>query len=368
MRSRFAQVQVLAALLIVVGAGILHGQGPPSPSQRVSLAEPVRLPGDYSKISGLAEVTAAKLIVTDEREKLVHVISLHTAARKTIGRDGRGPLEFRIPRHVFATPDGGYAIADMGNRKVLLVDSTDVVHTSYSYPQPVWAARLGGVDAHGRLYFEPLADIDRQTQQPVDSVNLYRWQPASEELTPILRIDAPDVALHVVTGTNAGTRQVDRLLFPEPFGISDEWVVLSGNRILVWQESRRQLQVLDLDGRPVRRPTSALYEAVKVTSADRAAAVPPGTTIEWSIPDAKPIMADGSALGSPDGHLWLRLHGSAGSTTQAYAVFDADGRHRGTARAPSTQTLVGLGRGAAYFAEKDQDDLVTLIRYQVRYE
>lgn len=172
----------------------------------------------------------------------------------------------------------------------------------------------------------------------------------------------------MVTGTNAGTRQVDRLLFPEPFGIGDEWVLLSGNRILVWQESRRQVQVLDLDARPVHEPTSAPYKAVKVTSADRTAAVPPGTTIEWSFPDAKPIMIDGSALGSPDGHLWLRLHGPAGRNTQSYAVFGADGRHLGTALAPSSQTLVGLGRDAAYFAEKDEDDLVTLIRYQVRYE
>jgi len=367
MTSRYVGIVAFISLCLGTATGHVNAQEAVTTSAAVILHDPTRLPGDYTRIAGFAEIESDKVIVTDDREKLIHVLVPSTGASRTIGREGGGPLEYRLPRHVYATGHGTYAIADMGNRKLLAVDSADVTVASYSYPEAIWASRFGGADDRGDLYFEPFGGVDRRTQQPAESVTVYRWRPAANELEPVLRLDAPDRAMHVVTRTVDGATETDRFTFPEPFSVADQWVVLGGDRIAVWRESPRILELVGLDGQEIAPPTHVPYAPVKVTDADEAAARRPGLEIDWTFPEYKPIVVDGSALASPDGHLWLRLHGPADASMSQYAVFDKGGRLLGTASAPSSQTLVGLGRAVAYFSDKDQDDLLMVIRYKVTY-
>ena len=307
------------------------------------------------------------MIISDERERLVHAVSLSTRTRATIGREGGGPLEFRTPHRVYATGHGAYALADTGNRKMLLVDSADVIVASYAYPEPIWAALFGGVNNDGHLYFERFVGVDRATQRPVDSVTVYRWLPATGAIEPVLQLDAPDKAMHVVTRTVGGGTGTSRFLFQEPFSVGDEWAVLTGDRIAVWREQRDALELFDLDGQPISPPLAVAFPPVRVTEADHDLAAPTGTDVTWTFPEYKPIVTDGSGLASPDGYFWLRLHGPARADTARYVVFSTSGQLAGVASAPSDQTLVGLGRGAAYFSEKDDLDLITVVRWQVAY-
>ena len=69
----------------------------------------------FSQIAGIRELSNGKVIVSDQRERIVLLIDMKTQASTRIGREGSGPGEYGTPQRIIALAGDTSAIQDPSN-------------------------------------------------------------------------------------------------------------------------------------------------------------------------------------------------------------------------------------------------------------
>ncbi|HEX9165739.1 MAG TPA: hypothetical protein VF862_07490, partial [Gemmatimonadales bacterium] len=90
----------------------------------------------FTEIRGLRELPDGRVLVSDWRDKVVMLVDLRSGAATKIGREGQGPEEYAMPTWLWAQPDGGALLQDMGNRRFLPIGPDGKVGNAISPPQP----------------------------------------------------------------------------------------------------------------------------------------------------------------------------------------------------------------------------------------
>lgn len=193
-------------------------------AQKLALTKPdAEYPEPFTEVRGLRELPGGRVLVSDWRDKVVMLVDFRSGSATKIGREGQGPEEYAMPTWLWAQPDGGALLQDLGNRRFLPIGPDGKVGKAVSPPQPPAPNGEGrpgggmmmigalidarGVDAQGRLYFQGMP-MPAGEGTGADSVPLMRWDRANEVDTVGWLPIAPDMRPQVTRGNNGTTMSI----------------------------------------------------------------------------------------------------------------------------------------------------------------
>ncbi len=386
--------------LTTAGAFLL-GAVPFLPAQQPTpLGRPVaEFEEPFSRVSGMRELSDGRVIVSDQREKLVHLVDLQRQTARVVSREGSGPGEYAMPTSLFAMPNDQTLLVDMMNRRFLMIrpDGTPgetIAPPSITPPAGAGAgpaAMIGGlvnprgVDGQGRLYFQDMGI--RPGQASPDSVPVLRWTPGQTRVDTAAWVKGPPTSMATTPAGPAGgggTRMSFTMGSSVVWSPQEAWAVAGDGRVARVQPDPYRVVWYDANRRGTAGPTVP-YSPIRVTEADKRAyieqqAANPPTMImmgggggasvqrpqmpEPTFAETKPAFSGTSSVfASPEGEVWVLRTRPANDHTPVYDVFDASGRLARKVALARGSRVVGFGRQSVYVVRTDEDDLEYLQRF-----
>lgn len=373
-------------LAILLPTGLPRANAAQEP---IRLGEPAgRAPESFSRVAGLRELPDGRVLVSDNRERVVRVVDFQAGRMTTVGREGAGPREYAAPGALFALPQGRSIMVDGRNQRFLYfgpdgqpTETTPILRLSGGQGVSLGLGAPGGVDAQGRLYFAMQAFGGGGA--PPDSIPILRWTPGTERVDTVGVIRNPTAGAPVATRT-AGTGASFSMQTPVVYRAQEQWgITPDGTLIRVMPDPYRL--VVQRAGQPARPGAVIPYTPIPVTDADRQAyrqtqAAAPRPQITTSGPEGtrtfspdlpeptfeptKPAFwGTGSVVVAPTGETWVLRTRPANDRVPTYDVFDATGNRVRRIALPPGGRLVGFGARHLYVAVTDEDELEELRRY-----
>jgi hypothetical protein len=357
------------------------------------LAQPdAKLAHEFSAINGFRELPDGRVLVADGIDEVVLRADLRTGRADTVGRVGQGPGEYKNPDAMYALPNGGTLLVDLGNGRLNFLGADG----KYVSSTPIAQGDFPGVsivipravDAQGRIYYQPAMGGPRGGIP--DSASIVRWDRARSRYDTIGKVKLPAMNTQS-SGSANNQRMVQR---PRPYPAQDAWNVAADGRVAIARAGDYRVDWIGADGRAVRgRPIPV--RAVPVAQADKRewmAEQANGLRInvqnvngqmsmafsrggrddqddvdeaisetEW--PSSKPPFLGGAVWVTPEGEAWVERTVPAGAA-RVMDVFDAAGNIKERVTLPVDRRLVGFGRGVVYLRYADASDLQFLERYR----
>ena len=398
-----------SALLCAAVTTAVLAQDPPLrtlPKMDLEYAEP------FSCISGLRELSDGRIVVADQREKIVQIVNLRTNAVVKVGREGQGPGEWAVPAGLFAAAGDTTLLWDQGNRRMLVINPNGTTGKSFT---PTVTSGTGvtiitvprGVDRQGRIYLPGAEFASPPGGGPpvaADSVAMLRYDPAASKLDTLgfLRTPKPDIS-----SSSRGEQRTVMIMAPNPLLPQATWTVTADGRVAIVQPEPYHLEWLSPTKARTVGPTIR-YSRLPVTQADKEApGVPNNCSISISMggspggaagaagrggistsigggreggrgapvrndwPEYKPPFLgggrfnNGNVVAAPNGEVWVLRTRAAGDEVPVYDIFDARGQVTGRIALPKGARLVAFGKGTVYLSRMDEDDLLYIQRYQL---
>jgi hypothetical protein len=331
-------------------------------------------------------------MVADPLGQVLVVLDLETGSADTLGGVGQGPGEYRQPDAVFALPGDSTLLVDLGNARMIIVapdgSFAETMPMTGGEPGPgagLMIIRPAGVDASGRIYFEPFGGGIGGAIP--DSSPIVRWDRRTGVMDTVARVKRPEMKRSESGG--AGDRSVS--IMPVPLSPEDAWAVAPDGRVAVARAPDYRVDWIAPDGRVVRGEPVA-YDPVRIRSADREEWLeglggglrvslsvengqrrvslgrgsgghggPDPERLEW--PEFKPPFMANRVWVTPTGEVWVRRHVPAGRPGEI-DIFAAGGVRRGNLTLPPHRRIVGFGRGVVFLVHTDEMGLQWLEGYR----
>jgi hypothetical protein len=404
--SRLSRAVTAAGVLLLLPA-VAAAQVPtrPLPKADATFDEP------FSSVAGVRELRDGRVLVADNRDKLVQLVNLETGTVTRVGREGAGPGEYGLPTGLVALPGDTTLVVDPMNQRYLpvlpdgKVGATFRIEPKEAGPAGPGGVAIGGlaftrprgVDTRGRMYFEgsPFG-MGPNGPTSMDSVPLMRLERAGMKVDTLAWLQLPKGSNEIRTSGGADNRQVMiRMGGGTPFAARDEWAVLPDGRIAIARSGRYGVDIVSGPRQRVAGPVVA-FTPVKVGEAEKeeyraarrnaqpimmtrsvggggggnvdtravTSAAVGGEPESW--PAVKPPFVGANAvLATPTGEVWVLRSRPASDKIPAYDVFDATGKLTGKVTLPPGTRVVGFGAGTVYTVKLDEDDLQTLQRHRM---
>ncbi len=333
-----------------------------------------------SRIAGIGALADGRLIVSDSKDRELHLVSRDGRRSEPFASRGEGPGEYRMPFSVLRGPGDTLLIYDAGNRRYLRVSPAGTRLADLAVPvaflQAGGIAPGRGVDGAGAVYFQAdVVGMVNGAPKRNERQSVKRWRPGAERLDTVARPRDHSAASHA----NA--------FFP--FAERDAFVVARDGRVGVLSAADYRLTWYR-DGVAVATGPAITHEAVRITTADREAfrreraASPAGMARasggggepspqmlrrveemfpDATFPDAKPPFIEDGALLSPGEDVWVIRSGPHGERRARIDILTSGGVRRGWLALPEGRRLVALAREGVYLARIDEDGLEWLERY-----
>lgn len=373
---------------------------PVAAQQKVALGKPLAETAEsFTNISSIRELASGKVLVSDQRDKIVQLVDLASGTMTKVGREGSGPGEYAFAGTLIGLPDGTTLLHDLLNRRFLTISPDGKPGDFVEMPRPATSAApagggpviLGGItnvrgyDARGRIYF-PGSPFSA-TGGTADSVPLLRWDRVKPTFDTVGFLKQPSGS---ASRTQSGGNVTVRIGNNKRFTPTETWGVAGdGSVVRVFPEPYR---VAWLTGKgPAALGPVVPYTPMKVTEADKKEILDnlrrsPGTTIMLGGPGGggrttgappanfqppppefaetkPPYDGQGAVQVTPEGEVWILRTRPAGDKVPTYDVFDRSGALvRKVSLNPSSR-VVGFGKGVVYVARTDEDDLQYLQRF-----
>lgn len=389
----------LAPAVAAVVAGPAYAQNIPT---RALTRPDVEYSEPFTQITGVRELRDGRVIVTDPRDKVVQVVDLRAGTAEKIGREGSGPGEYAMPLRLFPLPGDSSAVADMLNRRMLVItpDAKPGGFIDLNAPaaNPSAGGRGGGgmvlaggptnitaVDNRGRMYLQgsPFRMVDGQPQS-ADSVTIERWDRTTGKRDTLAWLQVPKGNTQITGG--AGGRMSIRIGGGTmPFSTQDQWAVAPDGRVAIIHHEPYSVDFVSAAG--VRTKGQAIrFDRIRVTEKHKEqyreqqrsatgmmvtnnngrqsaqmAPMPFEEPKEW--PEYLPPFLNQAAVFAPDGMLWIRRTTPA-DAPPTYDVIDGAGRVTQRVTLAPRSRIAGFGNGAVYVVRMDEDDLQYLQRHR----
>lgn len=360
-------------------AGLIATATPTLAQQAESLGRPiVELDEPFSRVTGLRELPDGRVLVSDARERLLHLVNLSTGALRRISREGAGPREYRAAGVLLPMPRGETILVDAGNRRYLRIDSdgepletigTPALPVGQGPPALSQMAAFAllpprGIDTTGRVYFEPFTGLI--PGQPVpDSVPILRWAVGTDRVDSVGWV--PRRSSNVV------------------FDGSEVWQVAPDGRIARITPDPYQVIWVNRAGQATAGPVVP-FTPIRVTEAERQAeraaqanrrdqmmaaanSAQMRAGIAGALPDLvfaptkPPFLGTGSVVTDPAGRIWILRTRAHGDSIPSYDIFDGTGRLERRISLAAGSRLVGFGPQSVYLVRTDEDDLEYLQKF-----
>jgi hypothetical protein len=333
-----------------------------------TIAEP------FTKISGVAELSPATAVVTDNMEAKVVVVDFARGSVKPVGAKGRGPNEYQFPSPPVATASGVY-VFDAYQKRALVISANGSI-TMKQLPDASAISRVRGADATGRFYFEG-SDFDPNTGRFSDTLPVVRWDPSTNAVETVTRVWGGG-RVRIQRGGQPAS--LARAITPFPH--LDAWTPLPDGRVAIVHRDPFRVEVR---GTAVVNGPALANAPIAITAAERdtyRATNTPGRTSailigggsgpqqqgpQWEdahFPLTMPAFIGADVLVTPEGEIWIGRSFSGTAKTRRYDVVDAIGRIVGSATLNAMSRVVGFGPKSVYVARVNpDDDLVYLSKY-----
>jgi hypothetical protein len=380
----------LVLCLMFLGGFIPADLGAQESVQR--LLQPEATYGEpFALVQRVRELADGRVVVADPLGQVLLIVDLRAGRADTLGGVGQGPAEYRQPDAVYALPDDSTLLVDLGNARLTALGPDGsfgkTMPMTRGSPSPgggLLVVMPRGVDAAGRIYFQPVGGgMARGFPDSAAVVRLERQTGAMDTLT---QVKLPEVK----QSTSGGPGNQNVMIMPIPLSPQDAWAVARDGRIAVARSGDYHVEWISPEGGVVRgRPID--YEPVRIRRADKeewAESAANGVRIGISVsdgdrrvtlgrggggggpdidsldwPETKPAFADDGIWVTPEGYMWVRRQVAAGEPVR-FDVFGPDANLRGAIMLPAGRRIVGFGRDTVYVTRTDDLGLQWLERYR----
>ena len=359
----------------------------PKPSREIE--EP------FSLVSGALELKASQVLAVDATEMTVSLVDFTKGTRTTIGRQGSGPGEYRMPAGLFRLQGDSLWLFDAMQQRLVafnpdLTAGTTIPmlvfdqSTTTALTAPFFGDRKGQIYASAMKIEAGRSGGNMQMSLP-DSVGVVRVDPRGKAgRTELARVRFPISGKPDIKQN--GTALKYTMAFPGLVA-SDPWTVFPDGRIAIVRGATYTVEFIAADGK--KTSARVAYDPIKVTAADqkaemdeaRRAMAEQGKTVQKMMPanvtmdfellppaewpaNYPPVSALG-ALAAPDGRLWVKRGTPFRLGREQWDVIDQAGKLVARWRLPAKTTLVAVGQGVVYTVRTDEDDLRYLQRVEV---
>lgn len=395
----FAALQALCLRVRPCGAlavaTVVAAQAPPA--QQLALRDLPKpsheIEDPFSFVSGAVEIKGGRLIVIDGLETQLFVIDFAKGTRTSLGRQGSGPGEYRIPSGVFRMRGDTIWTLDAGQMRIAAFNPDLTPGTAFPFlmfDQQNSSALSAPFfnDDRGRLYAASMVIQGARTStggsmQFPESVGVVRMDARDKTArSEIARVRFP------VSGKPemqvSGTSIKYKMAFPGLVA-SDVWAAFPDGRVVIVRGASYTVEFIGADGKH-SAPTRVAYERIKVTDEDKKAemddakrlaaeqlkaarkAMPANMTLAFELtppaqwPNEYPALSGVAGLPAPNGTLWVKRAIPVRRGREQWDVIDRAGKLVARWQLPRKVTVVGLGEGFVYTVRTDEDDLRYLQR------
>ena len=359
----------------------------PKPSREIE--EP------FSLVSGALELKASQVLAVDATEMTVSLVDFSKGTRTTIGRQGSGPGEYRMPAGLFRLQGDSLWLFDAMQQRLVafnpdLTAGTTIPMlvfdqaTTTALTAPFFGDRKGQIYASAMKIEAGRSGGNIQMSLP-DSVGVVRVDPRGKAgRTELARVRFPISGKPDIKQN--GTALKYTMAFPGLVA-SDPWTVFPDGRIAIVRGATYTVEFIAADGK--KTSARVAYDPIKVTAADQKAEMdearramaeqgktvqkmmPPNVTMDFELlppaewPANYPPVSPLGALAAPDGRLWVKRGTPFRLGREQWDVIDPAGKLIARWRLPAKTTLVAVGQGVVYTVRTDEDDLRYLQRIEV---
>ena len=320
----------------------------------------------FASIRAIEVDAYGRIYILEGQSAEVRVFTSDGAHLRTFGRRGEGPGEFRFPTGMTWAPDGRLWVADPGNARYAVFDTTGAyVAFHRSSVAGIMLPWLGGIDTVGRLYDQTwingedaLVRSRGPISEPNDALPLDTFPLPNYRRKEILLLDARGTlqASMPVPFTPMMLRHIDPRAYVW-FGVSDQYRIVqarfTGDTIRIIERAYDPLPVHQEEVDSALKFTETLLRAGGRLEGAASPSIKPA--YEWFTVDDR-------------GFLWVYASVSMDERGRVLDVFDDAGRFLGGAHAnfrfdPRFRPLI---RGAdCYMVLRDELDVPYVIRARI---
>jgi hypothetical protein len=383
------QSLMLGTLLLLSSAAVAQQ---PIPERRFTNAD-ARFAHGFSSIRGVRELADGRVLVSDGIDEVVMRADLKTGKADTLGRAGQGPGEYKSPDAIYALPNGGTLLVDLGNGRLNFLgadgkylESSPIAQGSGEGMMSVVIPR--GTDSQGRIYFQQMGGGPGMRTLP-DSAVVVRWDRPRARFDTLGKVKLPPMNIQRSGGANS--QQMRNR--PNPYPPQDSWAAGPDGRIAFARVGDYHLEWVQPDGRVVRgrpvgfTPVPIRQDDKKEWVAEQANGLRMNMQVrngqmsmsfgrggregddeeaaiaqtEW--PATKPPFLGTAVWVSPEGEAWVERTVASGAP-RTFDVFDATGNLKSRVVLPAGRRLMGFGAGVVYVRMEDENGLQWLERYK----
>lgn len=345
----------------------------------------------FAFVQRVRELADGRVLVADPLGQVVVIADLVAGKADTLGGVGQGPEEYRQPDAVYPLPGDSTLLVDLGNARLTALGPDG----SFGETMPMTRGSPGpggglliviprGVDAEGRIYFQPLGG--GMGRGFPDSAAVVRFDRRTGAMDTLTQVKLPEMR----QATSGGPGNQNVRITPIPLSPQDAWSVSPDGRVAAARASDYHVEWVGSDGAVVRgKPVS--HDPVRIERADKeewAEGVGNGVRIGISVsdgdhrvslgrgggsggpdidsldwPETKPPFVNNGVWVTPEGDMWVRRHVPAGEAVR-FDVFGPDASLQGAITLPTGRQVVGFGRGTVYVTRTDDLGLQWLERYR----
>jgi len=293
---------------------------------------------------------------------------------RAVGRKGRGPGEFQLPRRIARIRGDSLAVWDGTQGRLTVYDSAGVLGRMLRPPIATgYAPDVAALFADGGMMAQAgsnaRAMLSRSGLYP-DSAAFTALAADGLPLRTLGRFAAGEVYIvHQGSGVGWSTLPFGRELLhagaPDAFYLADSGT----NRITVWTPSGRLLRTLEgpfapraVSGADRRRLRRERLE--EIADPARRAVFARGLD-EAPVPRRTPAM--GAIAVDADGRLWVQEFARPGSDDARWAVLGADGRVAARVRLPRRWWIYEIGRDYLLVGDRDENDVERVKLFALRH-
>jgi hypothetical protein len=301
-------------------------------------------PDQFGGILALEADGAGRVYVLDGHSSEVRVFDAGGRHLRSFGRPGAGPGELRQPSGLSVAPDGNLWVANPGNVRYEVFDTTGAFVTSRRQLTQMMSFPWGGlVDRSGRVYDSGFGLVLRaEGEAEPDTMRLPEY--------------AAPRFVHT-TGTSSMSYSI-------PYSPQLHWALDPDGRLWTGVSDAYRITLRDDAGNPMRTVEKP-YTHLPVTAAEREGVrerlrgfTDQGGTVDLSrVPRHKAAF---TRLAFDDrGFLWVRPSLPADADEVVFDVFDPDGLLVGSVRLPVAPTALGMAlevRGNRLYAAVESED------------
>lgn len=334
-----------------------------------------KLDAEFTRIVAVRELADRRVLVTDAGEQKLYVADFTTNSVTMVGREGRGPEEYRSAGQLHALAGDSTLLVDVAGGRWLLLHGANIVQTVRAdAPALREGARLPvGADVRGNVLATRAIGTPPGGPPPAiprtDSTYLVRVSRATGRADTVASLFARPTRIAV---QGPSDRPTSISVTVNPLAAGDLATIFSDGTIAIARVAPYRVDWITPAG-AFTRGTPLPFTRLAVTLREKEAVLKrqaqqsgraarsPDSVQDW--PDILPPFLTGALLPAPDGRLWIRRTPSADEPGIRYDIVPRTGALAARLTLSPNEHVVGFGRNTVYSVLTDADGLQHLRRH-----